>query len=178
MSKHIELIKKIKALADKGVGGEKETAQKMLSDLLKKHNLTIEDIDGDKTQDYFFNIKEESVRLWVQIVGRVNSEIKIYGRFPDKTIKDLLLKGNHMISCTPSEYIQIEAMFIFYSSLYEKELKVFLRAFCTANDLLVDGKGRTIDDLTPKELEELRRANAMSEKIKSETFRKQISQTL
>ena len=36
MSKYLELAKKLKALADKGVGGEKDTADRMLKDLMRR----------------------------------------------------------------------------------------------------------------------------------------------
>lgn len=139
MDKHIQLAKKLKALADKGVGGEKTNATTMLNNLLKKHNLTIEDIEGEEKKDYFFKLKPEDLQLWNQIIHKVNWEIKCYGEFPKKKIKELNLRGNYMITCTVSEYIEIETMLEIYTRLYKEELEIFYTAFCTANDLLVGG---------------------------------------
>ena len=58
MSKNIELAKKLKALADKGIGGEKSNAEAMLNNLMKKHNITIEEIEGEKLMDFFFKIEK------------------------------------------------------------------------------------------------------------------------
>ena len=96
MNKHIELAKKLKALADKGIGGEKVNAEKMLNDLLKKHNITIEDVEGEKTENYFFKVKPEDSNLFIQIVKRVRYDLKVYGEVPAKKIKELHLKGNYV----------------------------------------------------------------------------------
>lgn len=175
MSKHLELAKKLKALADRGIGGEKINAEKMLANLLLKHNLTIEDIEGEKTFEYFFKLKPEDVMIWSQIVGHVNAKIPKYGEFLKMDVKAFKLAGNYMINCTPAEYIEIECMLGIYPELYKRELKIFNSAFCHANDLLIktDNK-REITDLSKEELERILRIRAMASKIKSETFRKQL----
>jgi hypothetical protein len=178
MSKYIELAKKLKALAEKGVGGEKWNAQKMLNSLLKKHNLTMEDIEGEKTDNYFFNIKQKAdERLWIQITKSVNSEIKCYGKLPQKEISRLKLKGNYFITCTLSEYIEIEAKYNIYRRLYEEESNVFYHAFCTANGILITPKNPIkVSDLKPDELKTLLRVRQMSYNIKNEPYRKQLSE--
>jgi len=176
MNKYIELAKKLKALADKGIGGEKINAKKMLESLLKKHNLSIEDIEGEKEDNYFFKLKNDENRLWNQIVYSVRNDIKCYGKFPQKDIKRLGLTGNYCIQSTLSEYIEIEAKFNIYMKLYREELNIFYHAFCTANDLLVEPKSKiTIDDLTPEEKKKLQRVDQMSKNIKKEQYRKQLS---
>jgi hypothetical protein len=177
MSKHIELAKKLKALADRGIGGEKLNAEKMLETLLKKHNLTIDDIEGEKTDDYFFKLNENEHRLWYQIVKSVNTDIKCYGEFPKKDIKLFELKGNYCIKSTLSEYIEIEAKLSIYKRLYEEESDIFFHAFCTANNLLITPKKQIdISDLDDNELKTLLRVRQMSRNIKSEHYRKQLFQ--
>lgn len=178
MSKYIELGRKLKALAERGVGGEKLNAEKMLSNLLKKHNLTIADIEGEKTDNYFFKLKESEHQLWHQIVKSVNVDIKCYGEFPKKDIKRLKLKGNYCIQSTLSEYIEIEAKFSIYNPLYQEELNVFYHAFCTANNLGITPKTPiSIDDLSVDELKTYKRVLEMSQNIKSKHYRKQLSKS-
>jgi hypothetical protein len=164
--KHIELAKKLKALAEKGVGGEKINAEKMLNSLLRKHNLTIEDIEGEKIDHYFFKLKKEDERLWSQIVKSVNNKIKCYGPFPDKDIKRVGLGGNYMIDCTTSEWVEIEAKNTIYQRLYKDEVNTFYHAFCTANNILVQpDKEIDISDLTEEELKTLLRVRKLSKNI-------------
>lgn len=174
MSKHIELAKKLKALADKGIGGEKINAEKMLTDLLKKHNLTIEEIEGEKQEDYFFTISENDWKLWYQIVKKVNYEIKVYGPFPDNVQKQHGLNGNYMISCSASNYIEIEAKNDFYQRLFNEELDFFSSAFIQANDLEVDRPGKEAPELSREDYNQLIRVRDMADKIKKGEFLRQL----
>lgn len=177
MSKHVELAKKLKALADKGIGGEKTNAQKMLSALLKKHKLTLKDIEEEKKSLHYFKITSDKAQLLHQIIGFVNHDLRFWGEIPAATIKKLKMKGNFFTECTVAEFIQIEAMFEFYSRLYESELNVFFHAFVAANSLypsIPNDQKKNFSDLTKEEQEAYIRAQELAEKIKTETFRKQI----
>lgn len=176
MSKHIELAKKLKALVDRGIGGEKQNAETMLNQLMKKHKITIEEIEGEKIEMHFFTLNEEQHSLWFQIVKRTNDSIKCYGRFPAKVIKECSLGGDHAIECTASEYIEIEAKYDFYKRLYKEELDIFYMAFLNANDLLCDNPDSLKDkEYTKEELDKIRRTQEMSDKITIGQFRKQLS---
>jgi hypothetical protein len=174
MEKYIELAKKLAALAEKGIGGERVNAQVMLEKIMQKHGLSIEDIEGEAQKEYFFTDVDQ--RLWHQIVGRVNPEIHCYGKIPAKYVKRVKLPGNYFIRCTASEYVQIEGMYAIYKRLYDEELNIFYHAFCTANDLLVRPKTPIgIDDLEAKELEKLLRVRKMSREIKTEQYRRALN---
>ncbi len=178
MSKILELAKKLKELADRGIGGEKNTAEAMLNALLKKHKISIEEIEGDKLEDYFFTLKNNLAPLWGQIVKHVDSNIKRYGEFPAKLVKKHLLKGNYMISCTASQYIEIESKYSFYEQLYNEELKYFYSAFIKANNLLIDNPNKPFvdaEDLSEEDYERYKRIDDLSKKIKVGQFRKQLS---
>lgn len=176
MDKHIELIKKLKALADKGVGGEAENAQQMLEKMLLKHNLTIEDIVGEQKNDYYFKASGIKAKLLTQIIKRVNYDLKIYD-IPSNVVKKYSLSGNVMTTCTVAEFIEIEQMFYIYDNLYKRESEIFYKAFLTANDLLArppKDEQKTTKDLSKDELEEWKRTQEMASKIKKESIRKQI----
>lgn len=176
MSKHIELAKKLKALADRGIGGEKQNAETMLNQLMKKHNITIEEIEGEKIEMHFFKIDSKHHSLWFQIVKRTNDTIRCYGEFPKSKIKQFNLGGNYAIDSTTSEYIEIEAKYDFYRRLYESELDIFFSAFLDANDLLCDNKPEDLKkQYTKEEIEKMRRIQSLSNKITVGQFKKQLS---
>ena len=178
MGNYIELCKKLKALSERGIGGEKINAQKMLDSLMKRHNISIEDIEGEKTQDYFLNVKnDQEEQLCQQIVKRVNRKIKTYNRLKQSDVKRFKLLGNYIIECTASEYVEIESMFSIYNRLYKSEIVIFFRAFCTANDLLVvvdESDKVNISSLDAEERQKLLRADFMAETIAKIIHRKQI----
>jgi hypothetical protein len=129
-------------------------------------------------EDYYFTVKKDHSKLFVQIANKVNFSLKIYGEFSKQVIKDYKLKGNYMVTCTALEFVEIETMFDHYSNLYKKELEIFFGAFLTANDLLIKrpkSEMRSIDDLSPEELEKWKREQAMASEIKSESFRKRLN---
>lgn len=50
--KKVELMKKLQRLAERGVGGEKEGAQKKLQQLMKKYDIEESDLSDDKLEDH------------------------------------------------------------------------------------------------------------------------------
>jgi len=175
MEKYIALAKKLYALATKGVGGEKQNAQSMLDALLKKHNISIEDIEEETIRERHFKLTKETKPLFVQIVACTRYGIKQYGIFPAKDVKYFNLPGNFMIECTDSEFIEIEAKFDFYHKLLIEEQDVFFTAFLAANDLLANNPNKVEEINTPEEIEKYKRVAALSSKIKKGQFMKQLN---
>lgn len=59
-----ELLKKLQALAERGVGGEKETAERKLRELIKKYNIDEAELAEDKLKEFEFkysNPQEEQL---------------------------------------------------------------------------------------------------------------------
>lgn len=126
-----ELIKKIKALADGGVGGEKENAQKLLAELMLKYNITEEEIAEETVKDFdfikpkFFMAGELMVQVLYSVIGkemRKNKGIYCWNR-------------KHYIRCTTAEFLEFEAKFNFYMFHFKKEAKRFYSAFVQANKI-------------------------------------------
>jgi hypothetical protein len=175
MSKHIELAKKLKKLAEQGIGGEKTNASTILEAYMLKYNISLSDIQDMKNNEYFMNVPDVLRKLFHQIVNKVYNKIRTY-YFPPEAIKEHNLQGNTLIICTVSDWIEIDMMYNVYSKLYLEELKVFNRAFYFANDLLIDSKS-SIGKPSENDLQEEIRAYNLSKQIKSNTnrLRKQIS---
>lgn len=174
MNKALDLAKKLKELSDRGIGGEKTTASAMLRKLMDKHKISIEEIDGEEKNDYYFKVGN-CHKLLFQIIKHVNYEIPVY-KFPPKAVKQYSLKGNLMISCTASEYIEIEAKNDFYSKLFKQEEDLFFTAFLDANDLLVINPNKIENkDEDSEEYQKQLRIYQMAKSIKKGEFRKQIS---
>lgn len=174
MSKYLEIAKKIKALADKGIGGEKLNAENMLSDFLKKHNISINDIEMDMKNEYWFKVKTDyEKRLLNQVTKNVNYEIKCY-HVDAVNVKKHKLEGNFMIECSVSDYIELKSKYEFYKPLLESEMMVFYDAFIQANALWVNNPDSEDKEYTKEQLKELRRTLEMASNIKKGEFRKQI----
>ena len=59
-SKILEKAKKLKELADRGVGGEQDNAKDMLEKYMAKHNITMDEITGfDSSNSMYANMSDE-----------------------------------------------------------------------------------------------------------------------
>lgn len=178
MSKVLELAKKLKALAEKGIGGEKVNAQTMLDALLERHHISLDAIEEDQICDYYFDLGlfyPNNIQFLAQVVRHVSHHIKMWGPIPKKVTKRLMLPGNYGVTCSPSEYIEITAKLDFYRRLFGEEVDVFFAAFVKANNIYSSEPAGKTSDLTPEEYLKWQRAEDLAAKIKSETFRKQIT---
>jgi hypothetical protein len=135
MSKSIELAKKLLALAEKGVGGEKVNAKKKLQEYLDKHGLTLDDIDGDKKEDHYFTVKPDQEKLFIQIGTKViGRDVKIYAVYRNNR----KARNKMVITCTAAHAAEITIMLETYWNAYQKELDLFYKAFIHKNDLGVE----------------------------------------
>ena len=129
-----ELLKKLQALAERGVGGEKETAERKLKELIEKYGIEEEDLNEDKIIDFDFKYHSEWEKnllrqLFYKMFGkeyREKSYIPRYGKGSRTT---------YCIRCTKAECLQLRVEYEFYSELFKEELDLFLSAFIQKHNL-------------------------------------------
>lgn len=72
MSNKAELLKKIKALADRGVDGERESAQILLARLMEQYGISETDLEEERRETAWFRYSQETERrLLNQIIYMV-----------------------------------------------------------------------------------------------------------
>ena len=111
--KTIQRIKKLQALAERGVGGEKTTAQKKLAKLLKDNGINSLD-----------ELQEEEYEYKVMGTKSDRTAYKPYGR-----------RQKIGIYCTKAQKIEIELEFEFYRNVFYEELSTFMDAFIQAQKI-------------------------------------------
>lgn len=155
-----ELLKKIKALVERGYGGEKENAEKLLKKFMQEHNIKEEDLDEDTLKFFpfkspkFFNSTKLVQQVLYSVVGGVNAEKGVY-------VNDL---KQTFIKCTSAEFLEFEAKFKFYSYHFKNELETFYRAFIEANNIYPPPDKTLKNDnyeLTDKERAALKMASSL-----------------
>lgn len=168
-----ELLQKLKALADQGVGGEKINAQRKLAALMRKYNISDEDISDELTQPCEFKYKGARERaLLRQVIYKVtNQRNAIYGFRYTRTGRPV----NNMLGCdaTKAQKLEIDFLFDFYKLLYKKEEETFYSAFIQKHAIfgqLKDGEHpAAIDE------EELLKMRLMQQAMSDERPLKQIT---
>ena len=142
----INKLKKIKALSEKGVNGEMDSANSMLEELMKKYGITEEDLGiEEEPKTRFFNAKE-NLPLFVQIAlkvfgkktrgykNKIKQEYRMYytdnGELGD-------IDFNVSVDCTKAEFLEIKFYYETYLADYKKQLEVFYYAYLDKNNLLM-----------------------------------------
>ena len=137
-------LKKIKALAERGVGGEKETAMRMYEDLKARYELEDEEIMLDAVTLHWFGYAdelEERVLRWIFYKVTGDASYHIYtGKYSRRKKRGC--------DCTEIEAAEITLLYNFYKEELKRELEAFLVAFRWGNDLFPDETTKTLAGLS------------------------------
>lgn len=122
-AKAIKLAKKLKELADKGVGGEAGNAKAKLDALLKKYNLNAEEIFGEE-REYVWKLT--TINESSSILNRAILSIKPDAKVVTEVNGIVLLVK---VSLTQKEYNKIRKKHIFFWNAFNKVRATLLSAF-------------------------------------------------
>lgn len=130
--KTVQRIKKLQALAERGVGGEKKTAEKMLQRLLEKNGIsTLEELEKDEVEYFLFSYNgKHEIKLLMQCMYKVLGYSNNTTYFRTKGTRQKI-----GIYCTKAQRIEIELEFEFYRNVFYEELPSFMSAFIAAQDI-------------------------------------------
>lgn len=151
MSNKAELLKKIKALAERGVDGERESAQTLLARLMEQYGISETEIEEERRETAWFPYSQETERrLLNQIIYMVTGAggFGCVGEYSGRKRKKM---GTE---CTAAERLEIEANYAFFKEAMKKELEIFYSAFANKNNLFPPAdkvKPRSIEELSPEE---------------------------
>ena len=150
------LLKKIRALAERGVGGEADNAEEILRRLMEKYGVSEDELDEEERRrhDFEYHGKEQE-KLLRQVVYKVTGgyAYNLVYRASGRKVKTRLGADS-----TAAEKVEIEFLFDFYTRLWERERDAFLSAFIQKHRIF------TIrDDIEPQEVsrEELLKMQAL-----------------
>lgn len=130
--KTMERIKKLQALAERGVGGEKDTAKKMLRKMLEKNGIqSLDDLQDDNYEYVLFpyNGKYEK-KLLKQCIYKVLTAAGDRTYYHTKGTRQKL-----GIYCTKAQKVEIHMEFEFYRKAFYEEIDIFISAFINAQKI-------------------------------------------
>ena len=127
MSKREDLLRKLKALSERGEGGEAINASAKLQQLMRKYGISEDDLD-DAAKEYrdFKYCGHFEHMLLQQIIYMVTGNVDFYGRKSEngKTVPNVTV-----VYCTNAEQIEIQAAFEFYKYHLNIGMENYYRAF-------------------------------------------------
>jgi hypothetical protein len=172
-------IGKIKALAERGVDGERDAAQAMLENILTRHGLTMGDIEDKPARKWvevsFVGAHEK--KLMFQIVRKVT---QARGSLSYKRIPKV--RSRVYIELSPVEHVEVEFLFELMKKGLAEEFDKVLSAFIHANRLYGPSAEPSDDDeddepepeQTPEARARLRQIAAMSGMMNPVSVRRAI----
>lgn len=125
------LLEKLRTLADKGFGGEKENAKAKLKKLLTKLGITEEMLEEKQIIKAQFKVpsnKELKMLFW-QIVFKVLN--KHHLSFEQ-------IGSTAFVEMEPHQAVEIQTLYDFYKIKYKEDLDVFTHSFLMVNKLFPD----------------------------------------
>ncbi len=140
------LLKKVRALAERGVGGEKDAAAKTLEKLMKKYGISDEELAEETAERVEFKVKDWiENKLIQQVIYMVLGDVPIY-EYKDKRKKNIVFTD-----CTPAERLEIETAFHFYNNYLKEDFELFYTAFLHTNHIFPPESKVKSDGKPPRE---------------------------
>lgn len=176
-------IKKVKALAEQGMGGEKEAAQQLLERLCARYGITLEELNEDETRrEYRFHVRTSVYKLFLQVFAH------LYGvddRFRTEVTVYKVKNGSDIyVLLTPTEYIEFNIFYEWHRQNYLKERRrmreIFYNGYLEKHNLYPcktdeDFNAMWEEKESKKDLwKEMMAVNAMTKMMTDATFHKQI----
>lgn len=156
-------LAKIKELAERGVGGEKETAMRMYEELKARYEIEDEEITLDKVTLHWFSYKNDLEEdLLTQIFYMVTGNAS-YHRYTGSYSR----RKKRGCDCTEVEAAEITLYFSFYKEELKREMKAFMTGFKFKNDLFPDENARCYQEHKGEERERTDEENRMLKKLLS-----------
>ena len=131
-------LAKIKALAERGVGGEKETAMRMYEELKARYEIEDKEITLDEVTLHWFSYKNDLEEdLLTQIFFMVTGSAS-YHRYTGSYSR----RKKRGCDCTEVETAEITLYFNFYKEELKREMEAFMAGFKFKNNLFPDENAR------------------------------------
>ncbi len=108
----------LKALADKGVGGEKTNAEKKLTEHLAKHGLSLSDIGSAVNLRRFRTRSEENKTLLINTILSVNPFTKVSHH-----------GGGVVADLDDEDFAEIKEKYKYFVKLYNQDKQIYMMAF-------------------------------------------------
>ena len=158
-----EKLAKIKALAERGVGGEKETAMRMYEELKARYEIEDEEITLDEVTLHWFSYKNDLEEdLLTQIFYMVTGSAS-YRRYTGSYSR----RKKRGCDCTEVEAAEITLYVNFYKEELKREMEAFMAGFKFKNNLFPDENARCYQEHKGEERERTDEENRMLKRLLS-----------
>ena len=171
----------MKLLADRGVGGERENAERLLAEIAAQYGINLADLEGERLEDFYVTLKESwKHKMLSQLCALKRQELKREGvSLEGDRMSTWECRGENIYSvssCTKAEWLELMAKLEVLSRAYKRQLDDFYEAFLMANNLLLEpDDDKEQKELSREERSRLFRVAQMSMGIEKSQLNKQLT---
>ncbi len=168
--KKLDLLRKIKALAERGERGEREAARVQLDRLMEKYNVKEADLSDDVTGMHWFKFSDDFERkLLFQIGYKIAPDRPAYKHKGGRGARTEI-----GFECTQAEALQIRIEFEFYSRILRDDLDLLYIAFIQKHQIYCDRPPKAEERAPRLTKEQIARMARIMSGLKDETLLKMI----
>lgn len=163
--KTIQRIKKLQALAERGVGGEKDTAEKMLQKMMEKNGIqSLDELQSEKCEYTLFSYNGKHERkLLIQCIYKVLTAAGDRRYYHSKGTRQKL-----GIYCTKAQKLEIEMEFAFYRNVFYEELDIFMSALINAQGIFPpDAPKESFDKFNERDIKVVQMASGIDKRTRA-----------
>lgn len=164
-------VKSLQTLIDRGNGSEKINAQELLSKILDKYNITLDEIIKDEEVKYY----DWHYTSWCEEKLLIQVMCKVLGDQEWQLMRTRYRRQRDGVYCTASQALEIELEYEFHCRMFKEDLRIFLRSYVQKNHLF----GPTDPNYkpTPDERAEILRAIQMEQGLDTHVRRLMIEES-
>ena len=130
-----ELIKKVKALADKGIGGESSSAKEKLKVLCERYNIDPSELEEENQREYFFILRDGNERDLLSNIICMILDVPI--------LKWKERRNCVKMSLTETQYDDINSAFSYYQTMYDDYKRYIIQGMISRNAICYIPKQQT-----------------------------------
>jgi hypothetical protein len=180
----LDRIRKVYELVNKGEAGERDAAKARLDELMKKYDVTLEELDSNTETTHFYRLHgPRNHEIFAQTAATRGCTRFVFIGPDDNSANSKKLKGmikgsrprgvNVIMVCSPIDFIEITTAYEVYQRSFNEHYEAFFYAFLAENDLFY-GEADKNREITEKELKMIKRAQMMMFGIDKAEIHKQI----
>lgn len=165
-----DLLRKLHALAQRGVGGEKDNAENALQRLMRRHKVTLENITEERKDRRLFEYTTKEHQTFIlQVIASITG-VGIYRAARG-------VRRKMWVDLTTAEHLEAVMKIDHYWPMFKEEQALFYAAFIQANALYCKNSEesmRRLEDMTEEERRHSRRIAEMMRGIRTDTPTKRL----
>lgn len=169
-------LRKLAALAERGIGGEAENARRLMEQICREHGVSIDEIlNVEERKRYRFEIGRHKIdmNIFMQCYSRVTGEKSMsYYRESRSAIS---------VEMTAYQYAEISSLFEWHKQNFQRDVEsqmdILFQAYCSKHRLFSERSDDDPDEelnLTPEDIRRLWAIAALRENLNDNTYCKLI----